>query len=201
MRRILRWTFNGAAAGSMVLFAAVIVLWVRSYWSQDVLRIPLSSVPAPEVTALPWGGSESFDTCRNTCVYVASLRRAVWVRWDRRLTSSGNLLHFRTAPADDRPPQVRLIDDWTAARSRWQAGGLMWFRGGTEAKSYCWVVVPDWMTTLLFSVLPLVWVGRYRRFRGRRRSTGGCVNCGYDLRATPNRCPECGTVATMPSAR
>jgi len=56
--------------------------------------------------------------------------------------------------------------------------------------------LPYWIPIFLTALLPLLMLGRWTRTRWqsiRRQRAGLCPNCGYDLRASKERCPECGT--------
>jgi hypothetical protein len=56
--------------------------------------------------------------------------------------------------------------------------------------------VPHWSLLIVGLALPAVRFIQNRR--GVRRSRkGACPRCGYDLRATPDRCPECGAAASV----
>lgn len=62
---------------------------------------------------------------------------------------------------------------------------------------YWQLTLPCWMPALLFGLPPLVvfsFRGRRVLRRRQRRRLGLCLACGYDLRATPARCPECGSI-------
>ena len=62
-----------------------------------------------------------------------------------------------------------------------------------------WTVgVPFWFVILISAPVPSIWMARRARQRKRlrRRQRGACEQCGYDLRGSPERCPECG--ATPP---
>lgn len=57
------------------------------------------------------------------------------------------------------------------------------------------IVVPYWWLVIPTGILPFLWlVAHYpallRRFG--QFPEGHCASCGYDLRASTHRCPECG---------
>jgi hypothetical protein len=54
------------------------------------------------------------------------------------------------------------------------------------------LAVPHWFAAALAGAAPLAWLRRWVAARRRPRA-GLCVRCGYDLRATPDGCPECGS--------
>jgi hypothetical protein len=62
------------------------------------------------------------------------------------------------------------------------------------------ITIPMWFVMLPFAILPARWSTARRRERAKRRRAASncCTSCGYDLRASGGRCPECGMAVSAP---
>jgi hypothetical protein len=80
--------------------------------------------------------------------------------------------------------------DFPYARQSWNDLIPVFNPDWPDGGAYFQVSIP--MLATVFYVWPTIWVIRLLRSR-RQRGRSLCLNCGYDLRATPERCPECGT--------
>jgi hypothetical protein len=131
-------------------------------------------------------------------------RRSVWIGRTRVAGPAGpvarehGLVYRLLAPGD----VAETVGVAVAPNHR--AGpvlGFMFVHGPIEqlsvSSSLTGVLAPNWFVLLLSAVLPARWLalrlGRWRREELVAR--GLCAGCGYDLRATPDRCPECGLAA------
>ena len=153
-----------------MLCVAVCVLWVRSFWTTDAVR---------RFTTFRYVEIASGDGLLRVCVTTFS-RPVSHTRGDFHT-------HYESGPPGD---LRRQQPDTSLGRAGFRVEHLH------PARSY-WLdifMVPWWAVALVTLVAPAAWVRAARR-RRRCCSPWLCVNCGYDLRATPDRCPECGAAA------
>jgi hypothetical protein len=109
------------------------------------------------------------------------------------------ILKFGALNYDSRWKPDNPIADFPTMQSWWEANivYVRWFSNFRDgllpaARGGVVVVVRYWVLCLIFSIWPAV-VG-VRWWKRKRKRPGMCRKCGYDLRASPERCPECGEV-------
>ena len=204
MRRKL---FNLASAASLLLCAAMVALWVRGYSVADdlgwVCRDVNLSLPAEE-----WF-TRRIDIGVGSGIVGFNSEQIIWAKayphyrqhsgtWRWRFDGWEQIPSPRRGGAiwDGRPDPLVEQDTFMQRRGFgwWDHPAVTVWNDydsqfiPTHEFGFC---VPSWVIALAAAVLPTrLWRIYSRRTHG---SSGRCARCGYDLRATPDRCPECGT--------
>jgi hypothetical protein len=193
---VKRRLLNLLTALSLLLCMAVVALWVRGYRVGNYGEF---------VGVLDVRAGDPVEVMRNLGMYSSHGRLGLGVtRSDfppndpyRTHHPHGRRLVWGTDDCFERfpfgPPRANFRP-WFAidARDRTWANSTA-VPGGVATTTSRGVAISCWVPAGLFAILPTVVVLRHWRAR-RRRRTQCCLTCGYDLRATPGRCPECGTV-------
>jgi hypothetical protein len=165
---VKRWAFSLVDAVSLLLCAATVVLWVRSYdhadyfWYGDAMK---------ETGLISSEGSLLF--------YRES------VLGSYRLRGSSGFGSAHLAPAD--PDRFDPARAWFSLPGFALLGGA---NGRTEATGFA---LCAWLLSTLLALLPIRWLTVTLRKPRAKAAFSRCPNCGYDLRATRERCPECGS--------
>ncbi|HWE95462.1 MAG TPA: hypothetical protein VG269_15950 [Tepidisphaeraceae bacterium] len=174
-----RRLFAIASGISLLLCLGTCVLWVRSYGGPQALFF----------------GSKVFGEGQGAAV-TSFYGELIVIRCVMRSDHPFAVRYYSNGPE---LAQVVLmiymgIDDTTLGFSY----------GDHSGSGFRILVFPTWAVVAPFLPLPVVWIGsKLRRHRRTRRNQ--CPACGYDLRATPDKCPECGAIpagkANVPPAR
>jgi hypothetical protein len=168
VRRLARYALNGLTLLSVATCVAAVTLWVRSAEVSDHLGWHGYTATSDHLLDLKSGWGEfGFMDYRRT-------RHSAWdidsspVGWSH---STEQVRHYHLTWYNATSLYCSIKSD--------ELGSSIHFR------------IPYPLATLVSFLASVFLVRNYRRTRKRYRA-GHCSACGYDLRATPDRCPECG---------
>jgi hypothetical protein len=164
MARLVRRFLSSLSVLSLLLCLTTVVLWVRSYCSVDYPQCDFA------------GGAVAIYSSRGGVRLSHSTvpQRGTGLRWVRVADHSWYPLNDRAHPF-------------------WNRLGIGVDRFDRRDGLIRGITLPHWLIAASASLLPLLWATRWFRRRTRPKH-GVCAACGYDLRATPDRCPECGAI-------
>lgn len=157
---------NFAATLGVLVSVATSTLWIRSYLVGD---------------AIFWSDHESvrqFSSIRGT------LGTALYLDDDSRFPSKWVHVAVRL------PGEMNMENAFLVRGDFDESDGVSLLGAYRNGERHV-LLIPHWMIALVCAA-PLIGVGLRRAVRRRRSRRGLCCRCGYDLRASPERCPECG---------
>ena len=179
-----------------LIFIALLAEWVRSYRHLDALDY---------YRTVPWlVDQDAFHMFIGVGVITVFHDRVVGI--DTEITNRRPVpAHWDLRSSRIDPAKPRDFIKWSTGRKlkALYAFGIENSRHNPDMRSKYFTVsmhmrsmhFPIWIIILPIGILLGTKIKRVLRLRQRVRS-GLCVHCGYDLRASSDRCPECGSAVS-----
>ena len=165
----------------LAMALAMAVMQYRSYRRADVLVLCLGDGSYQSLS--------SFDGRVEVCLSTMQLGP----EFDYRILVPSSTIYERYQFSD----YARSEFKWSKSAGAFVAGMSNSNVSGMAGGSFVYLSAPHWSlwTPILLLGAWQLAAPIYRKQRWIRR--GLCLNCGYDLRASKERCPECGTVSSI----
>jgi len=183
--RAIRHLFTLLSLACLILCLGISVFWYRSYDRSE------------RVMSRSASGSRNLYSRQGHLVFYM-----LHADWSNQPASFFGVEYDHDQPAtpsNDLSMRSLLCTDTNSTEFFWQRGSFAWWeRRKPGGALYLMAVAPFWSLALLTGFFPVASLGlhvRSRRRRARNKSRALCAVCSHDLRATPDRCPECGSTS------
>lgn len=197
VKRLLNILLNFVTVLSLLLVVITGAFWVRSHSHRDELQYDNVKIDAANGDNLT-SETKWHLTSAAGGAWLYTQRSAPHMVWDGPEYGS---LTFTVVHGDacmGTGEFERFGIDLSGVTTKFGfAGEVLPSVAGMDFRAYR---VPYYAMVIATGVLPALRLSRVVLKKVRKKQQGRCRKCGYDLRATPLRCPECGTEPELAKA-